>query len=541
VNALPWTHPEWGAALALLCALAAVALAAVALRQRRRRRLLGWRLPQARGAWRSDAALWLALALLALALAGPRVATRVEWVPASGVDVVFAVDVSSSMDAQDVAPSRLHRARRAVLELLARLESADRFGLVAFAGRGALLAPLTPDRDAVAELVGGLDTQLVAPASSRLDEGVRAALAAFEPGSDRPRVLFVLSDGEDPERHRDLGAADARRADVRVLVAGFGSEIGAPLFDHGTPLLDAEGRAVVSRRNLERLELLAVEADGALFPADAWGEIDFDAAAAAIRRDAGTGAAVMQERRVRAAPVAPLAALALLLLAVEGLQWPRAWSLARGLPASAAALAALGLATPAPAGDPELSTLAGLEAEARQQPGDAHALIELGAARLERGQRDEAARAFLAAALSAPDARSAGIAYFDLGVAALEAADYVAARDAFLDALAFLPGDARARFNLEWTLRALEQHPQPAAQPEPPPDAEPKPAPPPPEAQPDPDSERDEQAEPEPPALSPEEQRRWLERVRDDPGRALRAALPDADSGARRGGTGPVW
>jgi Ca-activated chloride channel homolog len=541
VNAAQLAHPEWLAPLVASALACAAALAAARFALARRRRALGLGVPRTPGAWQSDTALWLALALLCAALAGPRVATRLERVPASGVDVVFAVDVSRSMDAQDAPPSRLARARRAVDELLARLENADRFGLVAFAGRGVLLTPLTPDRDAVSELLAGLDTGLVAPASSRIDAGVRAALAAFEAGSERPRVLVVLSDGEDPERRRDLAGAEARRADVRVLAAAFGSEAGAALFDHGAPLLDSEGRGVVSRRNLERLERLAAETDGALFAADAWGELDLDAAAAAIRRDAGAAGAAFHERRVRTAPIAPLAALALTLLCVEGLRLPRRWSW-RGAPAAATAAFALAAGAASPAGDPEASTLAGLEAGVRAQPGDARALIELGAARLERGQREAAARAFLAAALSARDAGAAGIAYYDLGVAALESADYVAARDAFLDALALLPGDARARFNLEWTLQALERHPVPAPQPEPPEDQpEPKRAPPPPQPPEAEERPQDEaEAPPEPSSLSPEEQQRWLARVRDDPGRAVRAALEAAEPAGRRSG-GPAW
>jgi tetratricopeptide (TPR) repeat protein len=312
---------------------------------------------------------------------------------------------------------------------------------------------------------------------------------------------------------------------------------------------------VVSRRDLERLARLGAETDGALFAADAWGEIDFDAAAAEIRRDAAQprgahsdvapggvepradpGATLL--RRVRVVPVAPLAALALALLLVEGLPRPRLGrrDVARA-PLAGAALVLIA-ALPAPAGDALLSTLPALEAEARARPGDPQRLIELGVARLERGQRDAAARAFLAAALSAQDAEAASIAYFDLGVAALEQGDYPAARAAFLDALALAPKDPRARFNLEWTLEALQQHPAPKPRPEPAEDA-PKPAPPP-LPHPDPDASPEAGTPPpQPPRLSEEEQRRWLERVRDDPGRALRAAV--AASPAERRATGPAW
>ena len=542
MSAALWTHPEWLAPIALVFASSAVALAGARVALRRRRTRLGAGIPLASGLRGSDLALLAALALLLLALVGPRIGSRVQRLPGSGVDVVFALDVSRSMDAADVAPSRLARARRAVEELLARLEPADRAALVAFAGRGALLTPLTPDRDALVELLSGIDSGLVAPTSSHIEEGLRAALGAFEPGSERPRVVLLLSDGEDTEHRGDSGAAELLRADVRVLAAGFGSEVGSTLDDGGTPLLDASGRPVVTRRDLARLQRLAEATDGGLFAADAWGEIDLAAAVAAIRRDAGSAPGVSVERRVRAAPVAPLTAIAFALLIGEGLvRRPRlAWRrrTARSLAGASAVLVA---ALPAPAGDDALSTLASLEAEARARPGDPHALVELGAARLERGQRDAASRAFLAAALSTRDAQAAGVAYFDLGVAALESGDYPAARDAFLDALALLPGDARARFNLEWTLQALQQH-APVASPEPPEEQEPKRAPtPPPAAPPEPDAARDE-AEPAPelPQLSREEQQRWLERVRDDPRSAVRAAARSDVSGSRRSG-GPAW
>jgi len=536
VNAAQYAHPEWLAPLAAAVGATAFALAVASGASRRRRARLGAGLALA-GGWRgSDLALLFAFAALALALVGPRIGSRTERVSASGVDVVFVLDVSRSMEARDVPPSRLDRARRAVASLLERLAPGDRAALVAFAGRALLLTPLTPDRDALAELLAGVDTGLVAPASSRLDEGLRAALSAFEAGSERPRVVWVLGDGEDPEHRGDPGAAELARADVRVLAAGFGTEVGSTLDDHGTPLLDGSGRTVVTRRDLARLGRLTESTDGQLFAADAWGEIDLAAADAATHRDAGASAAPGEPvlRRVRAVPVAPLGALAFGLLLVEAwLEGARFAGRRRAGVAFAGAAGVLVAALPAPAGDDALAPLADFEREARLHRGDPHALVELGAARLERGQRDAASRAFLAAALSSSDAQAAGVAYFDLGVAALESGDYAAARTAFLDALALSPRDERARFDLEWTLQALKQQ-APVASPEPPEKKEPERAPAPPPPQPE---ERGEDSQPQatpPPSLSPEEQQRWLARVHDDPGRALRAAARGEPAGARR-------
>jgi Ca-activated chloride channel family protein len=556
-------HPEWAAACLAACAAALAAIALARLRARRRRARL---LPEARPglSLASDAALVAALCAISLALLGPRIGERVVRTTARGIDLTLLVDVSRSMDARDVPPSRLDRARRAALEVMARLAPLDRVALAAFAGRGVLLTPLTPDREALAELLAALDTGLFDPPSSDLGAGVRAALGAFEAGGERPRLLLVLSDGEDPLRRSDLGAAEALRADVRVLAVAFGSDAGATLDDGGRLLTDARGAAVVTRRRAERLERLAAATGGEVFRADRWGELDVEAALASLRRDAGRAPGESVLRRVRAARVLPFAALALALLAAEGLPWrsARAPRALRRRPRSAALLCALLALTLAGgrsegAGAPE-SGEAELERRLRAQPSDPRSLIELGLARLARGRHASAERAFFAAAVAGADPRLSALAWYDLGVSALERGDLETARDAFFDALALDPSDREARFNLEWTLAALpgsaasdpaaaepERDPaaaepeQDAAAAEPePPESGPSPresGPSPRETAPEPEGA----AGPRQPPLDPAQERRLLERVEDDPVHALRAA---ARSGAApRGGREPAW
>jgi len=519
-------HPEWWTP-ALLLMLGAAAAAGLPLA--------------------SDVALLVALACVVTALLGPRLGEKIVRVPASGIDLVLLLDISRSMDARDVPPSRLARGQRAAEELLARLEPGDRAALAAFAGRGVLLTPLTPDRAALVELLGALDSGLLEPPSSNLGEGVRAALAAFETGSERPRVLFVLSDGEDPEQRTETGVADVLRAEVRVLTAALGTETGAAVPNRGTVLRDESGALVISRRRAERLARLAAASDGEAYRSDAWGAFDFDAAAAAIRRDAGTARGQPVERRVRAVQVLPLAALAFALLAVEG-ALPLLWRRRRAGPAAAlaAGLVLLAGASGAPRGD----ALSDFETRVREQPGNPRLLIELGLARLERGRHPAAERALLAAALSAREPWLAALAYYDLGVAALEQGHLEAARDAFFDALALHPSDRQARFNLELTLSALAKHPPP-----PMPEARG------PSQEDEKSRARAEQLEPErsgtdkdfaasgeraatrpaeraagAPPPDEEQRRRWLERVRDDPTHALRsAARAQRRAGAGRG------
>jgi len=515
-------HPEWLAPAAGL--LLGVALALGLARRRAARRLA--RLMNARlapPAATRDAALLLALAALLAALIGPRLAESERRMPASGIDVALLVDVSRSMDASDTPPSRLARALRAADELLARLAPGDRVAIAAFASRGVLLTPLTPDHEALRELLTGLDTELIQPRGSALAEGVRAALAAFEAGSERPRVLLVLSDGEDSGGGRELPLGEASRAEVRVLAAGFGREEGAMLPDHGAALVDASGLPVVTRRSLAPLERLAEATGGEVFRADLSGALATERVVRSLHRDAGRAGGLVV-RRERAAQVLPFAALAFALLLLEGLPVPRAPRRGRRA-AAATALLLLAAGPLAP------------EAALRLQ--------RAGLARLERGDTEGARRALRAAALATRETALAALAYYHLGVAHLAAGELEEARLAFFDALALDPEDAIARFDLEWTLAALARRPPPSPASAASEQREPKlprPAPEAPrktETEPAP-GERPEAA-PAPPALGAEDRRRLLDRVPDDPSRALRLTARRGRGGAAARAEGPVW
>ena len=600
------SHAGWLPLVACVATLLALGLLIAAWREGSRRRELLGSAPRLPGALR-DAALWTALAAVGTALLGPQLGQRSELVSASGVDLVVLLDVSRSMDARDVAPSRLERARRNVEQVLTGLEPGDRAALAIFASQGALLTPLSTDRAALVEMLPSLDGELMRYRGSRLGDGVRAALGAYDASSARPRVLLVLGDGEEPGRSDDAGeaAAEAAAAGVRILAVALGSEAGATIPDRGVPLRTARGDIVKTRRHGERLEALAAPTGGRLLAVDAFGAIDSAAAVREIRRDAAAAPGGTVVRRVPAARVLPFAALAFLILCVD-LWSPRARRrpLERfaARPAAAllcASLAASSLAARAQPADetvaarpePADETVAAREARALLSPTDPVTLLDLGVARARAGLGPEAERAFLAAALYARDPQLASMAYFDLGVTALERGALEAARNAFFDALALAPGDDEARFNLEWTLRALrepplpppptagdaksgeaakarmpgasgsdggtESEPQPgdsAADPgaaagergaaqreEPPGDEEPARAASQGEAEPPAPAAAEGEAEAPAPALTPEEASRWLGAVVDDPGRALRDTARRAAEGARRSRREPLW
>jgi len=540
-----FAHPEWASALVLLLTLAVGALIAAGIRARRRwRLLLGPAAPTDRSAQRTDALLLAALVAIGIALLGPKIGTMTLRVPASGVDLVVLVDVSLSMDARDTPPSRLARVREAAGAVLDSLEPGDRVALAAFAERGVLFTPLTPDRSALAEMLPALDSALMADQGSHLASGINAALGAFDLNSARPRALLILSDGEVSPRSLAKTAGELHRAGIRVIAAAFGSDEGERIPMRGGPLRGASGETVVSRRETQQLALLADGSGGRLFRADRWGVVEIGAVVDEVRRDARAAPDGWIERRVDVTRFGPFAALALLLLLLEGApRLPR-----RG---AAAALALLLCCAPGPGAHAE--PLEVLEARVRETPADAAALVRLGAARALSGAPEEAKRAFLAAAVRAGDDEIAALAYYDLGVVALEQGDLESARTAFFDAIALAPDDVIAKFNLEWTLRALE------AAPPPPPTGRGRSGPPGPEEEAAPgEQSREEESVPgEPerrvsaestapddtphpsPELDPQRARHWLEAVEDDPGRALRSAAAAGRGAQPR--RGPRW
>jgi len=231
--------------LLLAAALVPVAWAAFAYAARRRtealRLFLGDRAGSAAPAAlvrqrRVRAALIVgAVALLGVALAGPRIGTALRESRQESLDLLIALDVSDSMLAEDVAPSRLERAKLEI-ERIVEARRGDRVGLVVFAGEAFLQCPLTTDRGALRLFLDTADPEQVAVQGTDFARALDVADAAFNAASDgdaqqRPRALLVVSDGENHEP--GLGdAADALRSDgVEVLALGVGTDEGAPVPD----------------------------------------------------------------------------------------------------------------------------------------------------------------------------------------------------------------------------------------------------------------------------------------------------------------------
>ena len=176
----------------------------------------------------SIALLTLALLVLLLGAARPQLGSRILETRQRGIDVVLAVDVSLSMQAHDVLPSRSARAQTEVLALLERLEG-DRIGLLSFAGSAFLQAPLTLDRGAIRMLLPLLDPQTVPEPGSDLAAAIQRATDAFTSDPSRGRALILVSDGEAHQGDLETAIARAKEERVRICAIGVGKAEGVPI------------------------------------------------------------------------------------------------------------------------------------------------------------------------------------------------------------------------------------------------------------------------------------------------------------------------
>ncbi len=172
--------------------------------------------------------LSLAFLMLIIALVNPKIGTELETVKREGVDIVFAMDVSKSMLAEDVAPNRLEKSKRLVSAILDQLTS-DRVGIIAYAAQAVPQLPITTDYGAAHLFLQGLNTEMLSSQGTAIDVALNLATTYFNDAEQTNRVVFLISDGED---HSEAGKAAAREAaaeGIKVFTFGVGSDAGGPI------------------------------------------------------------------------------------------------------------------------------------------------------------------------------------------------------------------------------------------------------------------------------------------------------------------------
>ena len=210
----------------------------------------------------------LALALALVALAQPRWGYTFEDAKRKGIDLLIAVDTSRSMLSNDVQPNRLERVRLATQDLINQLQG-DRVGLIAFAGRAFVQAPLTIDYDAVVEAINDLDTKTIPEGGTNISEAITLADHTYGKSATGNRALIIFTDGEELSGDAVKTAKAASDAGVRIFTAGVGTPEGSLIpirgNEGGTAFVkDGKGQVVKSKLDEKRLREIA-EATGGFY------------------------------------------------------------------------------------------------------------------------------------------------------------------------------------------------------------------------------------------------------------------------------------
>jgi Ca-activated chloride channel family protein len=203
----------------------------------------------------------LALAALILGLVNPKIGTKVETVKREGIDIVFAMDVSKSMLAEDVAPSRLEKSKQIVSQIINQLGS-DRIGIVVYAGSAFPVLPITTDYGVAKMFLQSVNPDMVSSQGTSLDEAIKLSATYFAEKSKTSKLLILISDGEDHSEGAEAAAEDAKKLGMKIITIGLGTEKGAtiPLKKNGiveSYQRDNNGEVVVTKLNPNSLATIA--------------------------------------------------------------------------------------------------------------------------------------------------------------------------------------------------------------------------------------------------------------------------------------------
>ncbi len=211
--------------------------------------------------------LLLGLTFLILGLVNPKIGTKLETVKREGVDIVFAVDVSKSMLAEDIAPNRIEKAKRLVSEIINQLAS-DRIGIIAYAGQAYPQLPITTDYGAAKMFLQSMNTNMLSSQGTAINAAIDLASTYYNDAEQTNRVLFIVSDGEDHSERSTIDAVDlAIQNGIRIFTIGVGKPKGAPIPLKRNGVVeglkkDNKGEVVITKLNEAVLSEIADEGNG---------------------------------------------------------------------------------------------------------------------------------------------------------------------------------------------------------------------------------------------------------------------------------------
>ena len=210
--------------------------------------------------------IFFSLIFLVLAMINPQMGTKMETFKRFGVDIVFAVDVSRSMLAEDIVPNRLEKSKQLVNQIINTLNG-DRIGIVAYAGKAFPQLPITTDYSSGKMFLQSMNTDMISSQGTAIDEAIQLATNYYDDESKIERILIIISDGED---HNDVSVDMAKIASEKGIIIytiGVGKEKGAPIPIKKNGIIqsykkDNKGEVVITKLNRQVLVDIANQTGG---------------------------------------------------------------------------------------------------------------------------------------------------------------------------------------------------------------------------------------------------------------------------------------
>ena len=210
--------------------------------------------------------LSLGIAFLVISLVNPKMGSKLKTVKREGVDVVFALDVSRSMLAEDIAPNRLEKAKQIISRIIDKLGS-DRVGIIIYAGNSYPLLPITTDHAAANMFLQNANPDMVSSQGTAINEALELAKTYYNNDEQTNRFLVIISDGEDHQEETKQVALNLANEGVKIYTVGVGTDKGGPIPMrlNGSMIgykKDNKGETVITKRMPDVLQGIADAADG---------------------------------------------------------------------------------------------------------------------------------------------------------------------------------------------------------------------------------------------------------------------------------------
>lgn len=222
--------------------------------------------------WIKLSLMVFALAMVIIAAAGPQFGSKLREVKRTGIELVVALDVSNSMLAEDITPSRLENAKRTISKLIDGLND-DKLALIVFAGDAFVQLPMTSDYTAAKMFLSTISPNLVNNQGTALQKAIELGMKSFSPSEEKNKAIVIITDGEDHEGDPIAAATNANNQGVTIHMVGMGLPKGAPIptinrngqRDYRT---DGQGNVVISKLDEITLKQVAAAGGGNYFRAD---------------------------------------------------------------------------------------------------------------------------------------------------------------------------------------------------------------------------------------------------------------------------------